>query len=496
MNFHKFIIARLNGRDIEKEFDYYFGLAKKGIAGFIIFGGELNAVREGIIKLQREAKGHLIIASDLERGLGQQLEGGTTFPPAMAIASAIKSYQLLAISHQQKILLRRVFKTVALEARYAGINTIFAPVLDINTNPKNPIISTRAFGEDAETVSFFGTEMIRVFQENSITACGKHFPGHGDTEIDSHIRLPVINKNLRSLEKTELAPFRNAVKQGVKMIMLGHLKVPALDASGMPVSLSQKAVSYLRNKLGFKGVIITDAMNMGGIGRYSEEKAALMALNAGVDFLLHPTDPDKVVSYLKKKLSGISVQPSANKLFKKKIKTSAVPDFEKNRKLSEKITKMSIKIDGRIKRIKNPLVIILNDDIEDKGRILIETLKRGHRNLKFLRFKTGEDISLNNIPENRELIVAVFSGIRAWKGGASSWLLKSIKRLERRADVLISFGSPYLIDNIRKDVGDCPRFTDRAERSRRIGTVPAVKIYAYWDQDSAQRAVAEIIIKG
>ena len=101
-------------------------------------------------------------------------------------------------------------------------------MLDINTNPKNPIISTRAFGEDAETVSFFGIEMIKALQANGIAACGKHFPGHGDTEIDSHIGLPLIKKDIQSLEKTELAPFRSAVKAGVKMIMLGHLKVPAL----------------------------------------------------------------------------------------------------------------------------------------------------------------------------------------------------------------------------------------------------------------------------
>ncbi|HBU05744.1 MAG TPA: beta-glucosidase, partial [Nitrospiraceae bacterium] len=241
MNFYQFIISRLNGRDIEKEVDYYLGLVRKGIAGFIIFGGELNTVKQGIKKLQREADNRLIIASDLERGLGQQLEGGTIFPPAMAIAKAIKNSKLKVQNSKLKIL-RDVFKTVAIEARYAGINTIFAPVLDINTNPKNPIISTRAFGESAESVSFFGCEMIKIFQSYGITACGKHFPGHGDTETDSHIKLPKIKKDIKTLSKTELAPFRDAIKAGVRMIMLGHLNVPALDPSGIPVSLSKKAV--------------------------------------------------------------------------------------------------------------------------------------------------------------------------------------------------------------------------------------------------------------
>ncbi|MDP2277541.1 MAG: glycoside hydrolase family 3 N-terminal domain-containing protein, partial [Nitrospirota bacterium] len=328
MNFYKFIIARLNGRDIEREFDYYLGLARKGIAGFIIFGGELNTVRRGISELQKEADNRLIIASDLERGLGQHIEGGTIFPPAMAIAKAIQNSKFKVQSSKLKIL-RDVFKTIALEARYAGINTIFAPVLDINTNPKNPIISTRAFGEDPESVSFFGCEMIKTFQSHGITACGKHFPGHGDTETDSHIKLPKIKKDIKSLSKAEIVPFRDAIKAGVKMIMMGHLSVPALDPSGIPVSLSQKAVSYLRKNLGFKGIVITDAMNMGALYpptsplakggcRGVEEEASLMALNAGVDILLHPTDPDRVVSYLGRKVLGVRCQVSGTQLWRKK----------------------------------------------------------------------------------------------------------------------------------------------------------------------------------
>jgi beta-glucosidase-like glycosyl hydrolase len=479
MNFYRFIIPRLNGDEIGKNFDYYLNLVEKGIAGFIIFGGRLETVRHGIRELQRAAERPLIITSDLERGLGQQLKGGTLFPPAMAIASAIKSYQLSAISHQQIILLRKTFKAIALEARYAGINTIFAPVLDINTNPKNPIISTRAFGEDAETVSFFGCEMIKILQKNGITACGKHFPGHGDTEIDSHISLPMINKELRSLEKTELVPFRNAIEAGVKMIMLGHLKVPALDGSGIPISLSEKAISYLRKKMKFKGVIITDALNMGGIGRYSEEEASYIALKAGVDLLLHPTDTEKVVSYLGKKLSAISFQRLENKLFRKRIKTFVTPDFEKHRRVSEELTKRAIKIDGQIEQIEEPLLVILNDDADIKDSTLIVELRR-RRHAKHLRFKTGDEILLRNI-SGRQIIVAIFSGIKAWKGGASSWLLKSLKKLEGKADVFISFGSPYILPS--------PNPLPQGEGARGRAT----KIYAYWDSDAAQKAVAEIL---
>jgi len=514
MNFYKFIIARLNGKDIEKEFDYYLGLVRKGIAGFIIFGGELDKVRRGVAKLQKEAGGHLIISSDLERGLGQQLKGGTTFPPAMAIAGAITPLNPpLArggikggkVSSLKLKLLRNIFKAIAVEARYAGINTIFAPVFDINTNPKNPIISTRAFGEDAETVSFFGNEMIKIFQKGGITACGKHFPGHGDTEVDSHIKLPVINKSLRSLEKTELAPFRNAVKQGVKMIMLGHLKVSALEPSGIPVSLSDKAISYLRNKMGFKGIVITDALNMGGIGRHSEEKASLMALNAGVDFLLHPSDPDRIAEYLREKDAGCKMQDARYKIQDirfKRIKTRQfIPDFRGQQRLSEKITRMSIKIDGLIKQIKNPLLVILNDDVDEKGQALINRLKQGYSNLKFLRFRPKENISLKKNPEDRDVdvIVAVFSGIHAWKGGASPWLMNAIRKLENRTDMFVSFGSPYLFGSSpERGTETTPSFPlnkGGIKGGCRIRHVPAVKVYAYWDSDMAQKAVAEVIMQ-
>ena len=515
MNFYQFIIARLNGRDIEKEFDYYLGLVKKGIAGFIVFGGELNTVRQGISELQKAADGCLIIASDLEQGLGQQLVGGTIFPPAMAVAKAIQNSKFKIQSSKFKIL-RRVFKAVAVEARYAGINTIFAPVLDINTNPRNPIISTRAFGEDPESVSFFGCEMIKTFQSHGIAACGKHFPGHGDTETDSHIKLPKIKKDIKALSRTELAPFRNAVKTGVKMIMLGHLNVPALDPSGIPVSLSQKAVSYLRNKLGFKGVIITDAMNMGGIGKYSEEKASLLALNAGVDILLHPTDPEKVVSYLEEKdarcriqdarvikkfisrttqfvipacreslckkdpgqagmtYGGLSCGFTNDRISKKAKAQFLIPNFSENKRLAEKITKMAIKIDGRLKPLRNPLLIILNDDIGQKGNALYAELKSCYSSLKYLHFGQGEDLKSGGVLRGRELIVAVFSSIRAWKGGASPWLLKCITELKGKAEIFVSFGSPYLIDRVGNNT---------------------TKIYAYWASEAAQKAVAEVIIK-
>jgi beta-N-acetylhexosaminidase len=246
LNYYSSIIPRLNGGEIISRSSYYLSLVRKGVAGFIVFGGELNAVRKGVQRLQDEARLPLIIASDLEQGLGQQVTGGTLFPPAMAVAAAVKHVAVLKSPKAAEVLLRRTYRAFAEEALYAGINTILAPVLDINTNPRNPIISIRAFGENAETVSFFGSRMIKTLQRNGIAACGKHFPGHGDTEIDSHIRLPRIDKNIARLKRVELRPFGEAIRSGVRMLMLGHLKVPAVDPSGIPMSISCEAVRRLR----------------------------------------------------------------------------------------------------------------------------------------------------------------------------------------------------------------------------------------------------------
>lgn len=471
-NYYRFLIPRLNGGSIGKDFAHHLSLVKKGIAGFIIFGGRLEEVRRYAGRLQEESALPLIIASDLERGLGQQIKGGTMFPPAMALAKAAiksrgeKGYDLS--------LLRKTFTAIAVEAAYAGINTIFAPVLDINTNPKNPIIATRAFGEDEKTVSLLGSEMIRIFQKNGIAACGKHFPGHGDTEVDSHIRLPVIQRELIHLKKNELRPFEMAMKAGVRMIMLGHLSVPALDPSGLPVSFSKRAVQFLREKMHYAGILITDAMNMGGIGKYSEEVASLMALEAGVDLVLHPSDIEKTVSFMQAKRKPADAGRIAQ--FRSTIPRFPVetgPDFEKNRKLSDFLTAKAIMTAGRFHLREKPLLFILNDEDEKKGDALVRSLKKDVKGMRVQTMRRASRRRTLSLPEDVPIIVAIFSETKGWKGGTGDWLYQALSRLKKRAELFISFGSPYLLDGIEG---------------------PA-KISAYWDSVSAQEAVARIVLR-
>ena len=481
-NYYGFIIPRLDGSDIKKNFSKYLSLVRKGVAGFIVFGGKLEQVRSCIQALQDEAELPLIIASDLERGLGQQLEGGTNLPPAMALANATRKRrkaggEMFGRNGDPPVnlpLLRKTFSALAREARYAGINTILAPVLDINTNPRNPIICTRSFGEDSGTVSFFGDQMINTLQGRGIAACGKHFPGHGDTAVDSHVKLPVINRGLPELKRNELRPFNRAVECGVKMIMLGHLCVPALDPSGVPVSISEKAVGYIRRNMKYKGILITDAMNMGGLGRYSEQEACFAALHAGVDILLHPSDPGKIVSWLKKK----NVSFAADRLedFRRQLDRTppaSLPDFGKNRQLSELLTRRAIRSAGSVDVKGRPFLIILNDEDDEKGSFFSRRF-RLHlpRTESKILTRQGEARDIT-IPGGAGVIVAVFSETRAWKGGASDWLYRQINYLEDRADLFVSFGSPYLFDRIRD----------------------TAKIFAYWDSASAQNAAADLIAK-
>lgn len=477
-NYYRFIVPRLSGADIKKDFSQYVSLVRKGVAGFIIFGGEIEQVRHFVQKLQEESELPLLMASDLERGLGQQLAGGTPLPPAMALANATQRRRRSGGGEQNRKaidlpLLRKTFKVLAEEARYAGINAILAPVLDINTNPRNPIICTRSFGEDSETVSSLGCEMIETIQRSGVAACGKHFPGHGDTAVDSHMRLPVIHRGLEELKKNELRPFKRAVKCGVKMIMLGHLCVPAIDPSGIPLSISERAVAYLRKNMKYKGILITDAMNMRGLGRYSEEKAAVEALRAGVDILLHPSDTEKIVSCLKERkavFAGDRLEEFRRGL--DRGPSSSVPDFETNRRFSDLLSKKAIKTSGRPELSGKPFLLILNDEEGDeKGRVFCRRLKALVPATRSRIIIREMDVRRVAIPEEASVIVAVFSETKAWKGGVTHWLFRQIEYLAERADLFVSFGSPYLFEKIKG--------------------VP--KMFAYWDSDSAQAAAANLI---
>jgi beta-N-acetylhexosaminidase len=255
-----------------------------GVGGVIISIGPPQAYVSKLNELQRRARLPLLVMTDMESGPGMRLRGGapsaTNVPHAMALAAA-----------GSDSLAREVGRLTAREARAVGVHMTLAPVLDVNSNPANPIINVRSYGEDPAEVTRYALAFMSGARAEGLLAAAKHFPGHGDTGVDSHIELATVASDRARLEAVELPPFRAAVDDRIDAVLVGHLAVPAIDGSGAgPASLSTRIIGeLLRDELGFDGLVITDALNMGGVTRrHGDAELAVRAIEAGADLLLQP----------------------------------------------------------------------------------------------------------------------------------------------------------------------------------------------------------------
>lgn len=254
-------------------------MVQAGVGGFLLGKGTVDGYASLINLAQSEARVPLLVTLDGEWGLAMRVEGTPRFPYNMALG---------AISDPE--LLDEYGREVARECRELGIHVDFAPVMDVNSNPANPVIGYRSFGENPERVATLGTAYARGMESAGVLTTAKHFPGHGDTSVDSHKSLPVINKPEKALTDVELLPFRSYIEAGLSGVMVGHLSVPALDASGTPASMSSAIITdLLKKKMGFKGLVWTDALAMKGAG--STENNCVRALRAGADVLLGSGNP-------------------------------------------------------------------------------------------------------------------------------------------------------------------------------------------------------------
>ena len=243
-------------------------------------------------ELQRRAKVALLIGADFESGTGMRLDEGTSFPSAMAVGAT-----------NDPKLAYTIGKVIALESRAVGVHWIFAPDADVNNNPDNPIINTRSFGENPKSVGEFVAQEIHGIEENGGLATAKHFPGHGNVSVDSHLALPTVPGDRKELEATELVPFRAAIGASVGSVMPGHLAVPAFEPdASVPATTSRNILTgLLRDELKYKGLVVTDAMDMGGVtSRYPPGEAAVRAVEAGADVLLMPPVPDAAMAGLER----------------------------------------------------------------------------------------------------------------------------------------------------------------------------------------------------
>lgn len=447
---YQLIISRLNGEEIylKSYRENIFGLIEKGIGGFIIFGGKKEEVRNFIDKMQSVSEMPLFTASDIERGAGQQIQGCTCFPCQMAIASAIDT------ESEDLLKLRNTVNAIADEAKDIGINMPLIPVLDVNRDPDNPIICTRAFSDNPENVARLGSEYIKILESSNLISCAKHFPGHGDTSEDSHILLPVINKSYKNLIETDIMPFKEAISSGVSSIMIGHLSIPAIDHK--PASISKKIIAnILRDELGFDGLILTDALTMKALKDI--KSVCSQCIEAGADILLHPADPDSTVKQLMhavkiQEITEDQIEAAFQRIVKAKEKIAIIErrdfDYHRNAALSKQITDMSISL------LKNtPGILPIGDTNKvqlifagDNELFKASPLKNYFKNVSTI----DERIELiNNLP-----IFAIFTSIAAWKGSSGidenekSRIHELIKNTKH--SIIISFGSPYVLRHFKE----------------------------------------------
>lgn len=258
------------------------------VGGFVMFQGDVYETATLFNALQQMSDIPLLISGDFERGLAMRVRRGTYFPDAMAVGATHNTQYAYEIG-----------KAIADEARAIGVHQNYAPVADVNSNPENPVINTRAFSDDEHLVVEMSVALTQGMNDGNLISTAKHFPGHGDTEVDSHLHLPTLPFSRKRLDSLELFPFKKLVEGGVKSVMVGHLAVPSIDpATNVPATLSSPIINdVLKKQFGFEGLIVTDAMEMMGVMRgYSIAESSVKAIEAGVDMLLLPADEEVAIS--------------------------------------------------------------------------------------------------------------------------------------------------------------------------------------------------------
>lgn len=361
-----FMVAAYSNRD-QKHVDEIKELIQEyNIGGLIFFqGGPYRQARLNN-EYQSVAKVPLAIAMDAEWGIGMRLDSVYDFPKQMTLGAI-----------QDRKWIYEMGKEVANQFHILNMHINFAPVVDVNVNPDNPVIGYRSFGENKEEVALRGIEYMKGLQDNGVMANAKHFPGHGDTGVDSHYDLPVIKHSRARMTETELYPFKELMKDSLMSVMVAHLQIPAFDsAKNMPTTLSKNVVTdLLKDELGFEGLAFTDAMNMQGVAKYYDPgEADVKALQAGNDMILFPVDVPKAMKQIEKALKKETLtQEMLDERVKKILKAKYWFGLNKNE---------PIETANLTKRINNDYAEYLNRilyqkaiTVVDNSDLLIPTIK-------------------------------------------------------------------------------------------------------------------------
>ena len=463
---------------------------KYRVGGFVIAGGTVTDIALMTNELQRESKTPLLINADLEAGLwynhpyrwmrgrGPELPryvagGGTVFPSLMAIGATGNpqfAYELGRIT--------------ARESRAVGIHWTNSPVVDVNNNPKNPIINTRSFGEDPALVARMVEACVRGLQEGNMMATLKHFPGHGDTEDDTHMKLPVLPFDQARLDSVELVPFKAGIAAGAKAIMTAHIALPRLDSVKRPATLSPAIITgLLRGRLGFQGLVITDGMTMQGVtDHYSPDEAAVLAILAGIDVLLVPENfaqaYDGVLRAIKSgRISEARIDESVRRILAAKawvgLDRQRLVDVEKvssevaapeSESVADSMFNNSITLlrnkGGLLplsKKTRVQIVVVTDEPILQTGDALKEVLESQLKSVSLSRLwneSCGEAIErvMKSSSQADVVVVSVYLSVGSWKGqlGFSKQLQQFFSKVARmrKPVITIAFGDPYVLGEL------------------------------------------------
>lgn len=441
-----------------------------GVGGVVMFQGGIDTQTKMIKAMQNAANIPLLISADFENGLGMRVDEAVQFPHNMALGATFNpeySY--------------KVGKSIACESRKFGFNFNLAPVSDINNNPQNPIINIRSYSEDKNIVSSFVNSFIKGSDEGKVLTSLKHFPGHGNTYIDSHSDLPKIEGNKDWLLNNELLPFIDAINKGAKAVMTGHLEVPSFDVSvGVPASLSYHLTTkLLQEQLGFEGIIITDALDMKAVTKYyTPQSAVINAVLAGNDIILAPENAKDAIRNIYdavngKKITEERIDKSVRKILAAKKWLGLLDEIsvlkeslkDEQKLLAQEIANKSVTL---LKNINRTIPLNLND----YKNVLCITIQDGNgssKNEKFSRAlkETRSDINsigvniktkkkefdniLKSVNSSDLVIIASFIRVKSYQGPVdiSSKQSEFIKKIlaSGKKIVFISFNNPYLLSS-------------------------------------------------
>ncbi len=432
------------------------------IGGIIFFRGLEDKIASLTNKYQARSKFPMMMAMDAEWGTNMRVSASVKFPR-----------QLMMGAIQNNALIYEFGAAVANECKAMGIHINFAPVVDVNNNPANPVIGDRSFGENRENVTAKSFQYISGLQDNGVMACAKHFPGHGDTDVDSHKDLPVINHSLQRLDSIELYPFKNLAQHGVQSVMVAHLHIPALDSTpNLPITLSKPAVTgLLKETLGYKGLIFTDALNMRGVTKHFKDgETDLRALLAGNDILLVTQDIPKAKKKIYEAIdSNLITWNEIDRRVRKILHAKYNMGLFKYKPVNATnvVKRLNILENSELKNdiVSNALTLIDETDLLPLGKKKIACISVGtakaetpfQKELKRYsvqdHFNSKSSVSaarINQLAKKDLVIVAVHNLNKKINSnfGVSAGIQKFVKQLSAKTKVLVvAFGSPYALKN-------------------------------------------------